>query len=306
MENITKFASELKNKKLNKVRTAEKLLNLGFSAKEIKDELNVSKEINTNKILGFALIIISIVIYFYSKLHYINFFKSGYFSEAHLLTLNERILKPTLVFSLIILGVNLIFNRLSINKSVKAIFIVILGVYSISVLSYNAIIFPFIFGIIALILISFVKLPNKQMSIEMGEIFPYLNKKWKGSSIYIFIIFGAVLIYNPYAEHLFVKSNINSFSTNLDSANTFLFYLQKFLFYGGLIIAFLLSFDFSKFKISLYILILFSIITIVIRIFQDLKYLDGLSFNSLSSGSVFLIISAITFLVKNKTFANTL
>jgi len=305
MENITNFASELKSNKFNKVRKAEKLLNLGFSAKEIKDELNVSKEINKNKILGFALIAVSIVIYFYRQVHYVNFFKSGYLSEARLLLLNESLLKPTIVFSLIVLGVNLIVNRLSINKGVKAFFIIILGAYSLFVLSYNAIILPFIFGIIALILICFVKLPTKHMNIEMENIFPYISKSWKGSSIYIFIIFGAVLIYYPYAEYIFVKSN-NNYLANF--ANTFLSLTQKLLFYGGLLIALLLSFNFSKFKISLYPLIGLSIVTIGVAIFQKLKYPGEPSFDLFSynmiNGSVFIIISAITFLVKNKTFAN--
>ncbi|MDO6518600.1 hypothetical protein [Zobellia uliginosa] len=294
MEEISKVVSDLVYKKYNKVRIAQELLKREYATQEIKDALKKSKvkQRNTNQILGVLLIIIGVLSNFYTKSTYINnYFRFDFSSQADFMLFNERILKPTIAISLIYLGINLLISRVNINKNVKIVLFTLLGVFTLFILSYDSYIFPIIFSVVSLLLVSLTELPQKIQNLEMEKIFPYINKKWKGSPVYIMIIFGVILMDSSQVEFVFVQTGERSSSASLGFIDHFLLYAKPILFYGGLLTAFLLSMNFSKFKISLFILTGLAVITLIISLFHT-------NFQNIIYGCCAITISTIPVLFK--------
>ncbi|CAZ97529.1 Hypothetical membrane protein [Zobellia galactanivorans] len=204
---------------------------------------------------------------------------------------NERILKPTIAISLIYLGINLLISRVNINKNVKIVLFTLLGVFTLFIISYDSYILPIIFSVVSLFLVSMTELPQKIQNLEMEKIFPYMNKKWKGSPVYIMIIFGVILMDSSQVEFVFVQTGERSSSASLGFIDHFLLYAKPILFYGGLLTAFLLSMNFSKFKISLFILTGLAVITLIISLFHT-------NFQNIIYGCCAINISSIPVLFK--------
>ena len=293
MKEITSVITDLAYKKYDKIRIAQELLRLKYSPEEIKVALKKSKvkHKNINFILAICLIILGIIANFYTRSTYINnFFRFDFFSTADFMLFNERILKPTLSVSFIILGINLLINKVNISKNLKIVLYALLTIFTLFITAYISIISA-IFSLLSLFLVWSIELPQIVQNLEMVKIFPKLNKNWKGSSVYVFIVLGSILIHSARIEFVFVSNGDNTSSASLGFVDYFLMYVQSILFYGGLLIALLLSLDFNRLKISLFILAGLSTITLLISLFHA-------NFQNIIYGNLIIILSAIVMLFR--------
>lgn len=295
MEEISNIISDLHYKKYDKIRIAQELLRLEYTPDDINKTLNKSKvkQKNINFTLAILLITVGILANFYTRSTYINnYFRFDFFSQADFMLFNERILKPTISISFIILGINLIINRVNINKNLKRILFLFIGVFTLFISSYISIL-PAIFSSIAFFIIWVIELPQKTQNLEMEKIFSYLNKEWKGSSVYVFIVFGVILIYSAKIEFVYVPTGERISSISLGFLDYFLIYSKTALLYGGLLTSLLLSLNFSKFKISLFIITGLAILTVISSLLHT-------NFQNIIYGCLIILISTIVVVLKKQ------
>ncbi|WP_026808772.1 hypothetical protein [Arenibacter latericius] len=294
MKNISHEVSHLTYKRYNITRIAQALLKKGYTPDEIQKALENSNINNNNKnrIIAVLLLVVGILANLYTKSTYINnFFRFDFFSQADFMLFNERILKPTITLSMIYLGINLLINRNNISKVLKVFLLVFLTVFLFTITSYYSLL-AFIFSAVALLLIAFIELPQKIENPEMVQIFPHLNKEWKGTSGFVFLLLGIVLVYSSHIRIEYVSTEEGASTGILSFLDYFLIYLKPVYCFIGVIASLLVSINFNKFKISFYILGAFSTIFLVVGLIHPV-------FQNIIYGSSIILISWIFIFLNN-------
>lgn len=266
MEEISKTITELVYKKRDNIEIAQHLLKKGHSVEEIKSVFAEKKLIpfNKNGFLGVLMILTGLFSILATKPTYL-IFNEFEFTFAHrwdFNIFNELVLKPTISISIIILGANLLYKTVNVNKNVTYSLYILLSIFTIFITSYRTFTIPLVFSLVTLLLVWLIKLPlnlNLQ-KMEMAQIFPNINKKWYGSSIYIYILFGAFLIFS---------SKEKASTETITSLHNFFTYAINTLFYGGLFTAMLISMNFNKYKFLIYILGVSALITALSSLFYS-------------------------------------
>lgn len=299
MDNISNIISDLRYKKYNVTRIAQELLNRGYSVDEIKSALEEHKlKIrNNNKIIGILLIIVGIVANFYTHSTYINnHFRFDFDSQADFMLFNERILKPTITISMIFLGINLLVDKSRISKLLKVVLLMLLGVFILIIISYGSIM-AVIFSITSITLVACTELPQKIKNPELEKIFSDFNKNWEGTTGYVFLLLGMVLVYSSEIEFEYVKTGEKTFTASLGFIDHFILNLKPFFGILGIVTGLLLSINLKKFKIAFYILTGVSILFLIACLFHSI-------FQNLIYGCLIILITSIVIFFTNKNLLN--
>lgn len=295
MTEISNAISDLAYKKYDKIRIAQELLKRGYPTKEIKSALDKSKigKTNINAIIGILLIVVGLLANLYTKSTYFNnHFRFDFFSQADFMLFNERILKPTITLSMIFLGINLILNRSNVHKLVKVFLFILLGIFTVTITAYYSSL-AFVFSLISLMLVFLVELPQRTKNPEIAIIFPYLNKVWKGSAGYIFLLLGTVLVYSADIQFNYVSTGERTSKAVLGILDYILIYSTPIIGLVGLATSLLVSIDFSKFKMAFYALASISAIVLIVCLFHSV-------FQNLIYGCSILLITSAFMYLKNK------
>lgn len=295
MEKLSYIISDLKYKNYSATRIAKILLNKGFSANEIQTALkeNELHSKNKNKIMGVLLIVIGVIANFYTKSTFINnFFRFDFFSQADFMLFNERILKPAITLSMIFLGINLLIAKTRTSKSLKVVLLIFLGTFTLLITSYYSLL-AFLFSSISIILIAYIKTPQKIKSPELKKIFSEISNEWNGTVGYVFILLGIVLVYASEINLEYIRKGENSYQASIGFMDYILLYLKPFYAFFGLLASLLLSLDLKKFKVVLYILAGLSVLLISVCLFHS-------EFQDLIYGCSIILISSIIIYFSNK------
>ncbi|WP_300024160.1 hypothetical protein [uncultured Maribacter sp.] len=290
MEEISKTITELVYKKRNNIEIAQHLLKKGYSVEEIKSVFAEKKLIpfNINGLLGLLMILTGLFSILATKPTYLIFneFEFTFSHRWDFNIFNELVLKPTISISIIILGANLLYKRVNVNKNVTYSLYILLSIFTIFITSYRTFTIPLVFSLVTLLLVWLIKLPlnlNLQ-KMEMVQIFPNINKKWYGSSIYIYILFGAFLI---------LSSKAKTHPEAITSLHNYFTYAINSIFYGGLFTSVLISINFKKYKFLLHILGLVALLIALFSFFYS-------EFQNAIYGCLVFIISSIISIFNKK------
>ena len=301
----------------NKPDIVSGLIDKGYNDDEIIKELdNYEFKNNWNgNYFGFILLAISgVLLYFIKPVR--GFFEYKFSSSGDFLKLNELVLKPFLALLLIFIGINIIINRGYVNRNLKLISIAFLLFFCFSILragTINSNPLTIIASIVAIVTLLSFKLNSSKKSD--GEVLlNYIKseksnknalkqifyKKWKGSSIFVFLLLSFILFiitsisidYNdPEKMHIPVLLRKPSSFENI------LLITSKILLFGSFICALLMNINYKMFKFALIGLMVIS----AGHIIASFTHID---FQPTIYPALMILLSGTFKLLTKNTFAN--
>jgi len=300
----------------NKYSLYEGLIKKGHSEIEIKNATktyNFKKIWNGNIIFGLIFIFIAVLLIFTMN-SYMRF-EYEFDSSVDFYRLNESILKPFLIISLLIIGINIFINKGFFSESLRILMLFFSISFLISTIISGSLHYSILIPIVGLILIisfSIIKLKKSNFTDEelilnnikhkkktRKEILALTSiKKWKGSSLFIFFLLSFILLLNsPIALETKIDS-ISFFSKPiLTKLESILISILKVLILGSLLVSILININFKKFRISVIILGSLSLSYVVLTFFHK-------NFQTSIIPCIIIIIASAIYLIKEKTFAN--
>ncbi len=271
----------------DKYEVVEELLKKGYEEKEIIDAFDsypFKTSWNGNALVGILMIVLAIFIGVSIK-STLGSFDYELDSSGDFFRLNEWVLKPLLLISLLIIGINILINRGLFNKNLKKTMIVLFILFMASSIGSNSPL-SLLFGAIGIALM--ITLKKKQIaalspaqlilnSIDVKtpskkEVLAFLNmKNWHGSTLFVFLLLSFVLLISSpidVSKEMTDGGGLMSLSRTfeLTTLDAILLATVKVLFLGSLVTAILVSIHLKKFRYVLMGTILFAVIHIILSV----------------------------------------
>ncbi|QXP60839.1 hypothetical protein [Olleya sp. HaHaR_3_96] len=275
----------------NRYEIMENLLKKGYSENEIKTEFDnyAFKSEWRGTILGVIMVALAIFIGFSIKGTF-GSFNYRFRSSGDIFRLNEWVFKPFLMITLLFIGTNTIINRGYINKHVKTIIIILFVLFLMTSMTANSPV-SLLFAIIGIITFSLYKIASDTPfssaqllinAIKSGQENPKSIlkkikendvKRWKGSSVIIFLLLAFCLLLNSpidiTREIASQTQNSTSYRSNIQNIDHILLYGIKTLLTLSFVVSIFLSINLKKFKILLFAIIIIALAYTVTTFFHS-------------------------------------
>jgi hypothetical protein len=293
-EDILKDIKEHDYKLNSKYEVMKRLLMKGYDEQKVIVEFDkyYSSSIKKWSVLGLAMIILAVMYLFIYKPEF-GKLRLDFDSRKYWYLLNELALKPFFILSLLIIGMNTLVDKNSINRSVRIIMTSLFSfsiIICLSVYSSLNLVLSLVFAIIGIIIFSsyekysIKKLSNAKETISnikrsKNESYPSSDKKnkqvWKGSSVFLFLILSACFFISLKYEPTRLEFS-GGYKYSFETIDYVLKIGTLIITLVSLVSAVLISINFSRFKFVLIGLMILSCVYIILAIihpqFQETIY----------------------------------
>lgn len=266
----------------NRYQVMSKLLSDGYPESEIIEEFDnyTFKPKWKGSPLGIVMILLAVAIYF-SMIETFGMFNYSLNSSGDFIRLNEWVMKPFVLLSVLFVGINVTTNKGYINKWVKIIMILVLSLMLIVSLRSMS---PFsgLISIIGIVIFAVYKMPTVKYKSDASTIIESIRnggmnsvkilktivandcKPWKGTAFFIGLLLSlCLLVISPVdLSTEFVRRSY--VVQELQTIDLVLGYCLYGLIAMNFIGAILVNINVRKFRWYLVILSLFSLFTIII------------------------------------------